>query len=490
MQVNFKDVNIAINKLKPVQLSSHELSPMAIEKIEKVLSLYLAKLKQEDLQFQLSFCIKELIENAKKANLKRVYFDKKNWDLTNHTQYKDGMSSFKSDVYGNLPEYHEYLKEANLYVKLVFHLTEDVFSISIRNNSMITEEEELRISERLKRSAAFDSMDEAFRTVLDDTEGAGLGIVTLMLMLKKMGANTESFSITGCDGETVAEIQLPRERVQSGDLSDLVNKVVDEIQSVPKLPDHVMILREKMENPNSTMEEIANLILRDPALTTELLKLVNSAQFSLQGKVTSIDAALKLVGMAGLENILLTYGSQKIIEDKFGQMKQLWDHCYKAAFFGTYLARKLNGETLVDDVHVACLLHDLGRVIIDFLHPEYLEKIEGFCIDRNISSELFEQFTIGMHHAKIGALITEKWHFPEKLTKSIFYHHEPEKAEPENRRLVDIVYLAEIFVTFQEDRMSLGQMNKDTLRKYGLAEDEAFMGLLNELESEYKKHLG
>jgi hypothetical protein len=62
-----------------------------------------------------------------------------------------------------------------------------MFVISVRNNVEMTRTEQIRIFDRVARSRAFTSMEEAFSTVLDTSEGAGLGIVILILMLKKIG---------------------------------------------------------------------------------------------------------------------------------------------------------------------------------------------------------------------------------------------------------------------------------------------------------------
>src|SRR4030042_284361 len=79
------------------------------------------------------------------------------------------------------------LKELGLYVKVVFQTRNRALTITVRNNVEITRKEQIRVFDRLARSRAFTSLEEAFATVLDNSEGAGLGIVILVLMMKKIG---------------------------------------------------------------------------------------------------------------------------------------------------------------------------------------------------------------------------------------------------------------------------------------------------------------
>ena len=82
----------------------------------------------------------------------------------------------------------------------------------MRNNVEITRKEQIRVFDRIARSRAFSSMEEAFSTVLDNSEGAGLGIVILILMLKKIGLDEDAFDIEVENGETVATLAIPLHR--------------------------------------------------------------------------------------------------------------------------------------------------------------------------------------------------------------------------------------------------------------------------------------
>ena len=92
-------------------------------------------------------------------------------------------------------------------------------------------------------SRAFSSMEEAFATVLDQTEGAGLGIVILILMLKKIGLDEEAFAIDVEDGETVATLTIPFNDVQVEKMDALTKQIIREVGELPQFPDNILHLQ-------------------------------------------------------------------------------------------------------------------------------------------------------------------------------------------------------------------------------------------------------
>src|SRR5690606_25413945 len=125
--------------------------------------------------------------NANKANTKRVFFMEKGLDIENDLDYRDGMESFKIETLDNIEYYFEKQKDAGLYIKVTFHASQGALNISIRNNVRISRKEQMRVYDRIARSRGFNSLEEAMSAVLDSSEGAGLGLVILVLMLKKLG---------------------------------------------------------------------------------------------------------------------------------------------------------------------------------------------------------------------------------------------------------------------------------------------------------------
>jgi HD-like signal output (HDOD) protein len=489
--MNFDTTQIkkAIEKSIPIKFSSYTLSHETIEKLDKILELFLEELGEERIKNQLSYCMRELAENARKANLKRIYFVEKDFNINNYNDYLSGMETFKTDVYGNLSYYVDKLKEKKLFTKVIFLANSSFLTISVRNNVPIMGYELKRIEERISHSQAFKTMEEAFASVMDQSEGAGLGIVILILMLKKIGLSEDAFQIQKDGDETIAKIVIPRSDVLLENLDPLVKKIVADIKVLPQFPEHITSLQKLLADPDTDFSQIARVVKIDPALTGDLLKLVNSAQYMLRNKIQDIKEALKMVGFRGMRNLLYSYGSQRILKDKYGEMKRLWEHSYRTAFYGYHLAKNYNFKKILDDVYVSSLLHDLGQVVVEFLHPDLLENIKTFTVDRGITAEMFEKFTIGLHHAEIGARIAEHWHFPDQLIAAIRFHHEPEKANEEMKELVYTVYCANAFCNIEDNILIFEQMNPQVLTFLNLKKIADFEALHNKLKEAFESEL-
>ena len=194
---------------KPLTVTTFSYLPNAQTYIDKILGVYLEDLGLGFLFDQLSYCLRELAVNAKKANTKRLYFQQRGLNLTDPADYSHGMESFKHDTLNNQHFYLELLKKHNLYIKLEFLRYQENCTIAIRNNVPILDAELARVREKIDKAGRYSSLEDAFSEVLDESEGAGLGILVMMLMLRKVGFSGDFFQIYTLGGETVARIILP-----------------------------------------------------------------------------------------------------------------------------------------------------------------------------------------------------------------------------------------------------------------------------------------
>jgi HD-like signal output (HDOD) protein len=484
--------------LSQIQRAAHNSIPLTFKTytmpheteiyLDKVLESFLLELGQEKLKEPLSYCLRELAVNAKKANTKRVYFLEKGLDLNDEKDYENGMKTFKTDTFDNIQHYLQKQKELGLYIKVIFQTKGKTLTIMVRNNSEITRKEQIRVFDRLARSRAFTSLEEAFATVMDSSEGAGLGIVILVLMMKKIGLTEDCFAIDVEDGETVATLSVPFSDVHLEHVDTLTQTLVREIDSLPQFPDNIINLQRLISDPNAEISEIAREISVDPSMTADLLKLVNSAQFMLPKRVDNIVEAVKLVGMKGVRNLLYSYGTQKVLGEKYSEMRSLWQYSYRCAYYAYILAKSFKRrKEILDDVYVGGILHDLGQIVIASLHPDLLDRITKICKEKGISSRLLENFSVGLNHAEVGALIAKKWNFPEQLVTAIRYHHEPSQSPPGAKDVVYSVYLATAICDLERETMGFEQISPLVLRDFGIETEEQLGKIMERLAKSFEE---
>jgi HD-like signal output (HDOD) protein len=456
--------------------------------LDRILEVYLAELGQEHIKEPLSYCLKELINNAQKANTKRLYFEEKQLDITNDADYESGMRDFRRESAERIGHWLDLLKERNMFIGITFHTTSGNLSISVRNNAELTSREQTRIYDRITRARAFHSFVEALAQPIDSTEGAGLGILILLQFLKRIGLGEEAFSIEPREGETVASLMIPMSQVHMEKISVLTEAIVRDVDALPHFPEVILELIGLTDDPKSTLAQIAGRLSTDPALTADLLKLVNSAHYVLPKRVNNILQAVKIVGMKGLKNLLYSYGAQKILGEKYAEMKELWTHSYRTAYYAFLLARGFKPKAdILDDVYVSGILHDLGQIIVTYLHPDAMEQMQRFCKEKDIPAQILERFSFGLHHADIGALIAKKWNFPEQLVSGIKYHHDPLVSPMHHKDVVFCVYLANALCGLERQLNTFEQIEKPVLSDFGIRTEEQCRGILERMQQSFER---
>jgi putative nucleotidyltransferase with HDIG domain len=478
LKVDVGKIRQAIQAGLPYTITTYALPHEVEIHIGQVLAVFLKLSGKEEFKDYLIYCVQELAVNAKKANTKRIYFAEKGLKIDVPEDYKLGMQAFKKDTLENIGHYLMLQKEKGLYIKLLLTSRNDSIQIEVRNNSVISRAELIRIYDRLARSQQFRSMEDAFSQVIDDAEGAGLGIVVMVLMLRKMGLDKNAFNITCTETETIAKIIVPFDKARLETLSTLTQTIVESVNSLPRFPENIIKVQNLIDDPKSEMNEIASVISRDPAMTADLIKIVNSAAYVQIKRVDSINDAVKILGFKGIKNLLFSYGTQKILGTDNEEKKKLWEHSYRTAFYAYNLVQNFRKDhEILDDVYVASILHDMGKIVFSQIHPELFGKLRTFCEEKDISQMLFENVAGGMNHAEIGALIAEKWNFPENLVLAIRYHHAPSDA-PTANNLVDAVYLANLFVHIENGDATFEQIDSAILSNYGLMNKKQVQNLI------------
>jgi len=468
-------------KLTSLPHESHAL-------LDRILEAYLVELGQERILEPLSYCLKELIINAQKANTKRLYFEEKGLDINSEADYDAGMHNFRIDSSERIEHWLDLLRQRGQFIGITFHTTGGNLTISVRNGAELTTREQTRIYDRIARARAFHSFVEALAQPIDTTEGAGLGIMILLQFLKRIGLGEEAFAIEARSGETVAGLTIPMSQVQLEKISVLTQAIVRDVDALPHFPETILELITLTEDPRATVAHIAGRVATDPAITADLLKLVNSAHYMLPRRVNNILQGVKIVGMKGLRNLLYTYGAQKILGEKYAEMKTLWEHSYRTAFYAFMLARSFKPKAdVLDDVYVAGILHDLGQIIVAYLHPQAMEQMARFCRDKDIPPRILERFSFGLNHADIGALSARKGNFPEHLLHGIKYHREQVVTPLQYKDVVFCVYLANAFCALETELITFEQIERPVLLDFGIREEEQGRSILSKLQKSFER---
>src|SRR5574344_288727 len=493
VKIDISKIKMAIQAGIPLSITTYTLPHEMEVYMGDVLTAFLNELNQGQMVEYLNYCLEELINNAKKANTKRVYFEDKHLDITKQHDYDVGMQNFKSDMLNNLKFYLSEKKKEGLYIKLILQTRNNKIKIEVRNNVELTVFEYKRIHDKLSRAQQYTSVDEVLNQILDEAEGAGRRLIIMILMLETIGLTEENYQLICETGETITRLILPLNEKTQKDISLLSHEFVKLIDELPQFPENITQINRLLNDPDSKMSDIAMHISNDVTLTGELLKLVNSAAFALASPCRSISDAVKLVGLRGIRNLLFTIGSmQNLMVVGDTSKKELWTHAYRVAFYSYNLARNFCAgpadRNVIEDSYVCGLLHDMGKIIFETAHPDLIEKVHAVCEKKGISADLFEKLVAGVNHGEIGALIAEKWNFPDVIVNVIRYHHAPEEAPKEMYKVTSLVYLADMMAHYTDKTVDYYQFDPEILAMFKITSEDQVKKIVERMEKAFSQN--
>ena len=473
-----------------VKLAFHYNSRDNIRFLNSVITKILSKIDMLYLQGVVENVMRELVINAVKANSKRVFFKKRNLDITDSDSYEEGMLEFKDYLIGQTAELPRELKENGLRVELSLSKENEGFKIVISNNTGLLPFEEERIRLRFEKAREYNDFSDIYVDLADDSEGEGLGIPLTMLFLRNSGIGEDSFEISSEGDVTRSVFTIPL-KIQTPEItSDIRQSLIAEINDLPTFPENVIELQRMCRDEKVSMNQIADKLSLDPALSASVLKLSNSAFFMVSRKIENISDALKIIGLKNLNSILLASSARRIMDERFSSYKEVWNHCSKTAFYARLIAKRAGLNGLSEMVFLAALLHDLGKIVLLAANEDLTEHIENVTRSRQMkTSTVLEEVTMGISHSSVGKLIAEKWNFPEYLVEAIAYHHSPVDPAIVNKDIVNITYLANAMCLIEAKKFDFLYFEDEVLSKYGLTKKEDFDALHAELIKQYTAQL-
>ena len=210
-------------------------------------------------------------------------------------------------------------------------------------------------------------------------------------------------------------------------------EIVAWVGDLPPMPQVASRAISMVENPDTTAQELTDLLSSDAALAARVLKIANSAMFSRQREITTLSQAIMIIGFKALKGIIVA-ATLRQLNKGFGKLeKMIWENSMCAATCSTVLAKRLK-KSYVEEIFLLGLLHSLGQIV--FLsqtdtQKDY-KKVMKLIQDEHLTYADAEQKVFGFAHPLIGALVAKKWNFSAETCQIILHYNDPlEGAKPD-----------------------------------------------------------
>ncbi|APW42331.1 HDOD domain-containing protein [Rhodoferax saidenbachensis] len=206
---------------------------------------------------------------------------------------------------------------------------------------------------------------------------------------------------------------------------EISQKLAAAVEGMPAFPKSVQRILELTRDVNSTPKDLVDVIDKDPVVTVKILKVVNSAYYSLPKQITSIGHSVVYLGFNTIKNLALSIAAIGMLpKDNAAEfdVQQYLLHSLATAALAKQLASKVDDADPMD-CFIAGLLHDFGKVVFAQFMPEEFKA--ALLISKNTGTSLHMalQQTIGADHVVVGAMLVEKWRFAPRLIETIRHQH-------------------------------------------------------------------
>ncbi len=205
--------------------------------------------------------------------------------------------------------------------------------------------------------------------------------------------------------------------------------------ALPALPEVLTKFQEIMNSPGVGVKEIAEIVNKDPALVAQILKIINSAYYSLPVEFSDVKLAVAYLGINEVYKIILSISViNSLSTNQKEEFNHIWFHSLLTAFCAKYFAQKY--EPLLDknELWTIAILHDIGKLVYLKFFPKHYMKLKNYCQKNGC---LFCEAEIDLSFPSssyLGTLLCGRWRVPDKIKRSCSSHslYDLKKINEEN----------------------------------------------------------
>ncbi len=281
-----------------------------------------------------------------------------------------------------------------------------------------------------------------------------------------------------CEAEVIKEIIDRAVELQSMLQDKQLKRKIDEMNGLPAVPKTYSQLEAALRREEASIDEVAEIIERDMAIASKILRTVNSGFFGSSRQVSDIRSAVNYLGVNLLETIVLSVEIfQKELYTSISSAYSIEEEQRHGLLVAKIASSICPERAYSNQAFMAGLLHDVGKLVLASQEPDYFAEVLEIMAAEQMSFYHAEQVLRRYTHAEIGAYLPSLWGLPYPIIEAIAHHHEPRRVL-EHRRLglPGVVYIANMLahkVTDQteNDEQLFGDKDQACLEELGVLEE-------------------
>ncbi len=261
----------------------------------------------------------------------------------------------------------------------------------------------------------------------------------------------------------------------------IVKKIYSKIEEVPTLSPVLQKIVALLGSSTSGAQEITDVVARDPAMTSKILKVANSAYYGFAQQVNTLDRAVAILGFNMIRSLSMSIGIMRALPPgkKSGRfsIERLWIHSLAVATLMKELAARCGRKEEGEFLFVVGLLHDIGKVVLDqYFDEEYQQSLEETGCLESISVCEAEVRCFGMDHGEVGSILLKRWNFPVAICSLVAQDHKTEIPEDINPSYVAMLHIADILAKEAgmgvSESIAASEISKSDIDATGLSSED------------------
>ena len=270
-----------------------------------------------------------------------------------------------------------------------------------------------------------------------------------------------------------------------------ITELLQGVGGLVTLPDVFIRISRLVDDPNSTMAEIAKAVGQDPSFTVRLLRVANSSFYGFSSTIDTVPKAVSIIGTSQIRSLALATSVASSFDglpNTLVSMEHFWRHSLYCALVARILAKRA-GRCDPDAIFTAALLHDIGELVIFNRLPQQAQEALLLVLDSADELPVFqaEQQIMGFDHAQVGGELARQWKLPPMLEECIEFHHDVTSASRFPRE-VALVHIANILALMAEvrtlDPNDVSPVDPHAWEAVGLDADEVMPTAVAEAQEE------
>jgi HD-like signal output (HDOD) protein len=237
-----------------------------------------------------------------------------------------------------------------------------------------------------------------------------------------------------------------------------------EVENLFSLPDVAIRLNDLIDQPDTSIQQLVEVVQLDAGISATVLRLANSAWYGLPSGVDTISRAINLIGQKALRDLVMSTSvitTFKGISAEFVDMRDFWDNSVTCGVVMRNLAQKC-GIRGAERMFLAGLLHKIGRLAFYVSRPVQYRQVLQNQHQGEAAIIQAEQEVFGFTFAQLGAALLRAWRVPSALDEVVEYQVDPLQAPNWSKEAAILHVAADISYHMAPDikaRFQLGEYN-------------------------------